>query len=142
MPITQIDIAVDNKPGRLNEICEILEKEQINIKAVMASSLSEPVPIHLIVNDPVRAENVLMSKGFTVQTKEVIAVASPDHPGGLNAVLRPLKESGINVETLYPFIFLGNGEAIIIIEVDNIEKAMEMLKKNWVKTYGSEIYKL
>ena len=142
MPITQISIDVENKPGMLNNICEILEKEQINIKAIMAFSVLDPVQIQLIVNDPKRAENVLKSNEFSITTKEVIAVATPDHPGGLNAVLRPLKEAGINIETLYPFIYHSSEDAIMIIEVDNIKEAKKVLKKHWVKTYSKEIYKM
>jgi hypothetical protein len=141
MPITQISVALENKPGKLNEICEILEKEQINIKAIMASSIQAPVQVHMIVSDPDRAENVLKSKGCNVSTREVIAVATPDHPGGLNAVLRPLIEAQVNVETLYPFINLHSDEAIIIMEVDKIKEAKEILKKHWVRTFSAEIYK-
>ncbi len=141
MPITQVSVAIPNMPGKLNEICEILEKEEINIKAIMASSVLTPVQVHLIVNNPDRAENVLKANGFEVTTREVIAVATPDHPGGLNAVLRPLRDSRINVETLYPFINLRGDEAIVIMEVDKITEAKEVLKKHWVKTYGPEIYK-
>jgi len=141
MPITQVSVAIPNSPGKLNDICEILEKAEINIKAIMASSVLSPVQVHLIVNDPERANNVLRSNGFSVSTKEVIAVATPDHPGGLNAVLRPLIEAKVNIETLYPFINLRGDEAIIIMEVDKIQEAKEVLKKHWVKTYGPEIFK-
>ena len=106
MPITQVSVSVENSPGKLNEICDILEKEQINIKAIMASSVMNPVQVHMIVSDPAKAETVLRASGLNVSTREVIAVATPDHPGGLNAVLRPLIESSVNVETLYPFINL------------------------------------
>ncbi len=141
MPITQVSVAIPNTPGKLNELCEILEKEEINIKAIMASSVLSPVQVHLIVSDPEKAANVFKAHGMNVSTKEVIAVATPDHPGGLNAVLRPLLEGGVNVETLYPFINLRGDEAIVILEVDNIKEAKEVLKKHWVKTYGPEIYK-
>ncbi len=141
MPITQVSVSVENKPGKLNEICDILEKEQINIKAIMASSVLTPVQVHMIVNDPDRATTVLKNHGFNVSTREVIAVATPDHPGGLNAVLRPLIEARVNVETMYPFINLRGDEAIIIMEVDKIKEAKEVLKKHWVKTYSTEIYK-
>ncbi len=141
MPITQVSVAVENEPGKLLEITEILELENINIKAVMASSVLSPVQLHLIVDDPERCVNTLKSKGMKVETKEVIAVATPDHPGGFNAVLRPLTEAKINIEALYPFIVLKGSEAIVILEVDNIKKAKEVLKKNWVKTYSTEIYK-
>jgi len=141
MPITQVSIAIENKPGKLNEVCEIFEKDQINIKGIMASSVLSPVQVHMIVDDPERAVNILKGNGFTVSTKEVIAVATPDHPGGLNAVLRPFIEANVNIETLYPFITLKGQEAIIIMEVDKIKEAKEILKKHWVKTYSTEIYK-
>ena len=141
MPITQVSVSVENSPGKLNEICDILEKEQINIKAIMASSVMNPVQVHMIVSDPAKAETVLRASGLNVSTREVIAVATPDLPGGLNAVLRPLIESSVNVETLYPFINLRGDEAIVIIEVDKINEAKEVLKKHWVKTYSTEIYK-
>ncbi len=141
MPVTQVSVSVENKPGRLNEVCDILEKEHINIKAIMASTVMAPVQVHMIVSDPEKAENVLRNNGLTVRTCEVIAVATPDHPGGLNAVLRPLIEASVNIETLYPFINLRGDEAIVIMEVDKIDDAKAVLKKHWVKTYGSEIYR-
>ena len=141
MSITQISVAVENKPGRLNEVCDMLEKEQINIKAIMAATELSPVQVHMIVDDPERAVKVLEMNRFTVTTKEVIAVAAPDHPGGLNAVLRPLIEAKVNIDAMYPFIYLKGDEAILILDVDKIKEAKEVLKKHWVKTYGGEIYK-
>lgn len=141
MPITQISVSVENKPGALHNICDIFENEVINIKGIMASSALSPVQVHFIVDDPEKAENVLKSNGYDVITKEVIAVATPDHPGGLNAVLRPLTQENINIETLYPFINPSGKDAIIIVEVDKVNEAKKILKKHWIKTYSKEIYK-
>jgi len=141
MPLTQISIAVDNKPGSLYRATLLLEKEQINIKAIMASSELISTQVHMIVDKPGRAVKVFETNNFVVSTKEVIAVAAPDHPGGLNAVLRALIEAEVNVDAMYPFIYLKEGEAILIMEVDKIREAKGVLKKNWVKTYSSDIYK-
>ncbi len=141
MPIRQVSIAVDNEPGKLHEICDLLEKEQINIKGIMASAKLKPVQLNLVVDDPEKAVGVLDNIGYITSTKEVLAVSAPDHPGGLNAVLRTLLEAGINVETLYPFITLNGGEAILIFEVEKVLLAKEVLKKHWIKTHGAEIYK-
>lgn len=141
MTITQVSIAVDNAPGSLYRATTILEKEQINIKGIMAATQLAPVQVNMIVDDPDRAVKVLRMNGFTVSTKEVIAVTTPDHPGGLNAVLRPLIEARVNIDAVYPFIYLKNDEAILILEVDKIQEAKEILNKHWVRTYGSEIYK-
>jgi hypothetical protein len=141
MSITQVSTVVDNTPGSMYRASYLLEKEQINIKAIMATPVSNEVHVHLIVDDPKRAAKVLQINGFTVTTKEVIAVAAPDHPGGLNAILRPLIEAQINVDCVYPFIYLKGDEAIIILSVDKIKEAKDVLKKHWVKTYSAEIYK-
>ena len=140
MSITQLSIAIDDTPGRLNRICEILEKEQINIKGFMACSELDPPRFKVIVDTPEQAYNVLMANGFAVYSKEVIAVGAPDHPGGLNVVLRALNEARVNIKTLYPFITLRGDDAILIVEVDNIQKAKEILRSQWIKTYGAEIY--
>ena len=142
MPITQISIAVENQPGKLHAVCDVLEKEHINIKAIMAATKLVPVQLHVIVDDPEKALNVLDNHGYTTAIKEVIAVSAPDHPGGLNAVLRALLEKQINIDTLYPFINPNGSEAILILEVDKILEAKEILKKHWIKTYGQEIYRL
>ena len=140
MSITQLSIAIDDTPGRLNQICEILEKEQINIKGFMACSELDPPHFKVIVDTPEQAYNVLMANGFAVYSKEVIAVGAPDHPGGLNVVLRALNEARVNIKTLYPFITLKGDDAILIIEVDDTQKAKEILRSQWIKTYGAEIY--
>ena len=141
MPVRQISIAVDNEPGKLHEICNLMEKEQINIKGIMAAAKLTPVQLHLVVDDPERAIAILDSAGFTTATKEVLAVAAPDHPGGLNAVMRTLLDGNINVETLYPFIRLDGNEAILIMEVDDVLKAKAILKTHWIQTFGAEIYR-
>jgi len=142
MSLTQLSITIDNTPGCLNRICEILEKEQINIKGVMAASELSPNPaLKIVVDTPDQAYNVLLANGFSVRTNDVIAVGTPDHPGGLNVVLRALKEAQVNVETLYPFIALKGDDAILIIEVDDIARAKEVLRSQWIKTFDSEIYK-
>ena len=87
--------------------------------------------------------NVLRSHGYAVVETDVIAVEVPDHPGGLLAVLKPLKAAKINVIYLYPFLGRGeSGQPIIILAVDKTQEAINVLKKNWVRTFGREIYAL
>jgi len=44
---------------------------------------------------------------------------------------------------LYPFLGRGeSGQAIIILAVDKTQEAVNVLKKNWVRTFGREIYAL
>jgi hypothetical protein len=59
----------------------------------------------------------------------------------LNAVLKPLKKVSINVNYLYTC--LGRGEkTVLIVGVDKMEEATQVLKKNWVHIYDEELYRL
>jgi hypothetical protein len=72
---------------------------------------------------------------------EVLAVEAPNHPGGLNAILKPLKDLSINVNYLYTC--LGTGEkTVLIVGVDKMEEATQVLRKNWVHMYDEELYTL
>jgi hypothetical protein len=85
---------------------------------------------------------MLKANGFSVRETDVLAVETPDHPGGLNAVLRPLRNAGINVHYLYPHLGRVSGQAIVILGVDRTKEAEEILQQNWVKTLGAEAYSI
>ena len=143
MSVKQILVSLENIPGKLLEVSECLGTEGINIRAISMAETSHVNTVRLVVDNPEKAVNVLKSLGYMIQEVEVIPVEIPDHPGGLQAVLKPLKRRNINVLYLYPYLGRGeSGQAILIMGVDNTEKAMQVLQKNWVHTFGKEIYAL
>ena len=143
MSIKQISVSLENVPGTLMDISERLGIEGINIRAISVAEADKASAVRFVTDNPAKTVNVLRSNGYAVVETDVIAVEVPDHPGGLLAVLKPLKAAKINVIYLYPF--LGRGEsdqAIIILAVDKTQEAVNVLKKNWVRTFGREIYAL
>jgi hypothetical protein len=48
----------------------------------------------------------------------------------------------VNIHYLYPYLGRVSDQAIVILGVDKIELAQEVLQKNWVQTLGKEIYTL
>lgn len=142
MCIKQISVSLENIPGKLSEVSEYLGKEGVNIRAISVADTSDISTVRFVVDDPVKALNVLKSHGYLPKETEVIAVETPDHPGGLNAVLKPLREAQINVLYLYPFLGRVSDQAILIVGVDKIKEAIEVLQKNWVRVLGKEIYTL
>jgi hypothetical protein len=39
--------------------------------------------VRFVVDDPVKAVNILKANGFSTKETDVLAVETPDHPGGL-----------------------------------------------------------
>jgi len=142
MFIKQISVSLDNVPGMLSKVSEILGDEGVNIRAISVADTADISTVRFVVDDPTKAINILTTNGFAIKETEVLAVETPDHPGGLNAVLRPLKDASINVHYLYPYLGRASDQAIVILGVDKIEETEKVLKQNWVHMLGKEIYNL
>jgi hypothetical protein len=142
MFIKQISIVLDNVPGAMSHVSEIMGREGVNIRAISVADTSDISTVRFVVDDPARALNILKTNGFATKETDVLAVETPDHPGGLNAVLKPLKNAGINVHYLYPHLGRIGGQAIVILGVDKPEEAQKALQQNWVRTMGKEVYSI
>ena len=140
MVIKQISVSLENTPGALSDVSEIFGSEGVNIRAISVADTSDMSTVRFVVDDPVKAMNMLRANGYQPKETDVIAVETPDHPGGVNAVLKPLKNAGINVHYLYPHLGRINNNAIVILGVDKTEEAQKVLAQNWVHTLGKEVY--
>lgn len=141
MPVKQIIVTLENIPGKLSEVSDYLGENGINIIALSVVDTADVSAVRFVPNNPEKAVNVLRSHGYVVRMNDVLAVETPNHPGGLNAVLKPLKEVSINVNYLYTC--LGTGEkTVLIMGVDKMEEAIHVLQKNWVHMVNEELYKM
>ena len=142
MAVTQISVLLGNVPGTLSRLTNILDKEDITAKALLAASAAETSTVRLVVNDPERAAAILESFGFNCEITPVLAAEVPLHPGGMNAILNPLSKADIYVLYLYTTINRIGKETIVILGVDKIEAARDVLQQNWIHLIEDEIYSL
>jgi len=143
MYVKQISVSLENIPGMFLAVSERLGTEGINIRAISVADTSDISTVRFVTDNPEKTANVLRSHGYPTRETDVIAVEVPDHPGGLQAVLRPLRDASINVLYFYPYLGRGeSGQPIVIVGVDKTAEAEEVLKRNWVRTFGEEIYAL
>ncbi|HNQ85279.1 MAG TPA: hypothetical protein PLP82_02345 [Deltaproteobacteria bacterium] len=142
MSVKQFRLQSANVSGKLSYLSDVLAKHGVNIRAISVGLESQEVSsICVVVDDPKKAKNAFASENVEYQETDVLAVEMPDHPGGMNAVLKPLRDAKINAIAMYPYIGRANNP-IIIMEVDNIKVATDVLKRNWVKLWDKEVYRL
>lgn len=115
--VQQVSVFLENKSGRLAEVCTTLGQHSINIRALCIADTSDFGILRLIVNDPAKATQVLQEAGFSVGSTAVIALQIPDRPGGLGGVLELLDGAGINVEYMYAFFVRREGDAVVLFRV-------------------------
>jgi len=140
MILEQISVEMPDQPGEMSRVSDLLGEERINIRAICASPFEGKSVIRLVVDNSAKAVKVLTSRGYKLKVENVIAVETPDHAGGLNSVLKPLKENKINVSYLYPFIGRFHENAVLILGVDKTEQAIEVLRKNYINILEKELY--
>lgn len=138
MTIDQISIFVENKPGRLAEVTEVLGSAGVDIRAMSLADTQDFGILRLIVENPVHALEVLKAAECVVSVTQVMAVSIADAPGSLSKVLRALSESQISVEYLYAFITRQAGSAYVIIRVEDTERAVGVLADHGIATASPE----
>ena len=138
MSVKQISIFVENKEGRIKKAINTLGQEKINIRALSIADTTKYGILRLIVSDNEKAIAALEKDGFIVKENEVIILAVPDEPNGLNSTLAVFDEKGINLEYLYAFVSSKTDEAIVVMRLENMEKAIDALKDSNVKILETE----
>ena len=127
MTVRQISIFLENSPGKLQELTNVLEKYSINMQALSLAETTDFGIIRLIVDDPYKASTVLKEEGYICSMTKVLAVEIPDNPGGLSGAIRALGDNGINIEYMYAFITKKKDVAYVIFRVEDNEKAIKAL---------------
>ena len=138
MSVKQISIFVENKEGRIKKAINTLALENINIRALSIADTTKYGILRLIVSDNEKAIKALEKDGFIVKENEVIILSVPDEPNGLNSTLAVFDEKNINLEYLYAFVSNKTDEAIVVMRLENMEKAIDALKDSNVKVLDTE----
>ena len=129
MRIKQISIFVENKPGRLVDILEVLQQAQINIRSLSISESGEFGIVRLILPNAEQTRDHLREAGFTTRMDTILAYSMPDEPGGLLcSVVRPLSDGGINLKYFYAYTDPSTNQAMVVLKPDNLDKTEEILK--------------
>jgi hypothetical protein len=142
MAVKQISVLLGNVPGSFARLTHILDSEDVGTKAFSAASTAEDSTVRMVVNDPDRAAALLTSYHFNCEVTPVLAAEVPLHSGGMNAILKPLSKAEINIHYLYTTINRIGKETIVILGVDKIEEARDVLIENWITLIDEEIYSI
>ena len=136
MSVNQVSVFLENKPGTLNKLTEVLATNRINIRALSLAETSEFGIVRMIVNDVFEAVNVLKENNFVAILTPVLIYAIADEVGYLNALLQNFTDAQVNIE--YMYAFAGRERAYMIFRVNDTKKAEAMLNGKGLKSLTQE----
>ena len=127
MKAEQLSIFMENVPGTLLAVVEVLAAKGINIRALSLADTMDYGVLRLIADRPREAREALREQGFTAKVTEVLAIEIPDEPGRLAALLAKFAGAGINVEYMYTFLGRSDHGAIMIFRLDDLDKGLALI---------------
>lgn len=121
--LEEITITMEDRPGLLADIGEILGSAGVNIETLSASSHDGQAVVRLVVDDGEEAAETLSVNGFKLMAvRAVLAATLEDKPGELGRYCRRLADAGVDISAAYVGR-RGGGETELIIAVDDLEAA-------------------
>jgi hypothetical protein len=97
----QVTVALENQPGQLATISNILSEHAVNIEAISVIDSIEQGVVRLITSDPTKCKQALQAKGFYVIEGDVLVLDLFDRIGKLAHICSELAKAKINIDYVY-----------------------------------------
>ncbi len=123
----QLAIFLENQPGMLASVCEVLAKEGINIHALTTSDTVDHTVIRMIVSNTRKALLLFEERGTLVVEDDVILMEETNKPGTLGKIARSLADANVNIEYCYCASAPGSKKGLLVLRVSDVKKAMKVL---------------
>jgi hypothetical protein len=135
MPIPQVSVFLDNRPGSLSEAMAQLDRNRIRVFALSIADAGEFGLVRMVTEDPAKATAVLEDADYNLaksrKNTEVTAVFITEEDK-ISKITKILADGGINIEYAYSSAVHVDGKIALILRASDVENAEKILKANGV----------
>jgi hypothetical protein len=135
MPIPQVSVYLDNRPGSLSEAMAQLDRNRIQVFALSIADAGEFGLVRMVTGDPEKATVVLEDVDYNLaksrRNTEVTAVFMGDEDK-ISKITKILADGSINIEYAYSSAVHVNGKIALILRASDVENAEKILKANGI----------
>jgi len=120
---TQLTVSVQNQPGALAHVANILGKAGVNIVDFLTGATGAAGFVQVVVDDVGKAQSALQREGLSYTEQEVLCVELPDKPGALGEFAGKLAAKNININVGYATTVLGATTVGAVLAVSDLDEA-------------------
>ena len=137
MPVQQVSVFLDNRPGSLSDVMGYLDKGQIKIFALSIADAGEYGLIRMVTDNPEKATKILEDADFNLAKSKknievtAILITAKDK---ISKITNILGENDLNIEYAYSSAVHTNGRFALILRVKDLDKAESTLRENNIAT--------
>jgi hypothetical protein len=130
---TQLSVFIENKPGKLEAVTEILLAAGVSLRGISLASRGDFGVLKLLADKPDEAYVKLTAAGYTVSRRAVAIALIDDRPGSLHGLLTVLAGRSLNVGDCYGVAIERDRTAAIVLDVDGQPGAEQALREAGVR---------
>ena len=123
---SEISIPLENKPGTLAKVTEVLAKAGVNLEGIGYGSGARGVLRVIPSNVDAALAALKKAKIKVKKPQEVLETRISDQPGALADLARKLAKARVNVEAFY-VVGTEGGQLRCVFAVDKLDKAKAAL---------------
>ena len=131
-PIWQLSVFADNKVGRLNDLLKLFSAHDLHVMALSTQDSTDSTIIRLLLDYPKTACSLLKENNYFYTQCQVIGVEFNDE-SELKGITAALLQAEINIYYVYPFIMRPNGKCALVISLEDIDLAADVLNGHQFK---------
>ena len=117
----EVRVFVENKPGKLSHVTELLGNAGIDLLALDIADEGQFGVFKILTAEPDRAKGILSNANMTVAFNRVAMIEIPDQPGALVKLAKALEEGNLNVTDAYGCIIERGKRAVFVVKGENLE---------------------
>jgi len=95
---TELNLRLQNSPGALGRVCQVLGGERVNL---IALCLEGNGTLRIVVDNHVHAVSILREQHYQVEERDVLYTLVPNQPGSLARAVRLVADAGLNLDYAY-----------------------------------------
>lgn len=123
----QIVVFLENRPGALAELCDVLADAQINIEALLLEGSVDFGNVRLHVSAPRKAEKALRDAGYQFRVAEALTIKLSNAPGALAETTKKLAKAKVNIDAVFGTTAPGTNQAEFVFMVSDVDRARRAL---------------
>ncbi len=130
----QLALFLENRPGTLARVCDVLGAAKINIHAITTSDTVDHIVVRMVVSQPAEALRIFEQRGSLVVATDVIVIQGINKPGALASIAHALADASVNIEYAYCATDPDARKGLMILRAANPQKALKVLNSGGLST--------
>ena len=134
MKVRQLAVFIENKPGRVSEVAELLGRAGVNIRGFSVSDTADYGIMRLVVDEPDRARDAARRTPASPCARTTSSASScPTSPARSAGVLKIVSDAGVNIEYVYSLV-----GTYVVLNVSDADRALQLLEGKPVQLVSQE----